>query len=167
MKLKLLFASFLTFFALMASAQEWTISGITKISGSVSGTITKGYFFKTNDGGFYEITEKTKQKVREKNPDVTIYKNGDGYKLIIAGFKDTVICRKVTDVIETKIDGDFTGWDGSTVFKLIDGHVWQQDSYSTLTHNSYRPTVYIYESNKAMKMKVEDIDEVISVKRLR
>ena len=167
MKLKVLFVAFFAFFTLVASAQDWTLAAQTKVSGTVGGTITKGYFFKTTDGSFYEITAKTKQKVRERNPDATIYKNGDDYKIIITGFKDTVLCRKVTDVIESNIDGDFTGWNGETVFKLTDGHVWQQDSYSTLMHNSYRPTVMIYESNKTMKMKVEDVSEVISVKKLR
>ncbi len=167
MKLKVLFVAFFAFCTLMASAQDWTLAAQTKVSGTVGGTISKGYFFKTMDGSFYEITEKTKQKVREKNPDATIYKNGDNYKVIIAGFKDTVLCRKVSDVIESNIDGDFTGWSGDTVFRLADGHVWQQDSYSTLMQNSYRPAVYIYESNKAMKMKVEDVAEVISVKKLR
>lgn len=168
MKFKVLFVVLLSFFSLTVLAQEeWTFQGTSAINGTINGSLKKGNFFKTANGGFYEITEKTKQRGREKNPAVSIYKNGDQYKLVIAGFKDTVICRKVADVIESNIDGDFRGWDGTTTFRLTDGHVWQQDSYSTLTHNSYRPVVYIYKSGNAMKLKVEDIDEVISVKKLR
>lgn len=28
------------------------------------------------------------------------------------------------DVIESRIDGTFEGWDGDTVFKLINGQIW-------------------------------------------
>jgi hypothetical protein len=31
---------------------------------------------------------------------------------------------QAASVIETKIDGDFEGWEGETVVKLMNGQVW-------------------------------------------
>jgi len=151
----------------MANAQDWTLFEKTTIKGSVSGSITKGYLFKTSDGAFYEIIERTRQRVREKNPDVIIYKNGNEYKLEIEGFDESVICRKIKDVIESMIEGEFKGWDGSTIFKLNNGQTWQQSEYSYMYHYAYQPSVTIYESKDGTKMKVEEIDEGISVRKLK
>ena len=30
------------------------------------------------------------------------------------------------DVFESKIDGDFEGWEGETIVKLMNGQIWQQ-----------------------------------------
>jgi hypothetical protein len=167
MKLKFLFLTFITFYSIKANAQDWTLYEKTSIKGSISGSITKGYLFKTSGGSFYEIIERTRQRVRERNPDVTIYKSGNDYKLVIEGFDEPVICRKIKDVIESTIEGEFKGWEGSTIFKLTNGQIWQQSEYSYMYHYAYRPSVTIYESKDGVKMKVEDVDEVISVKKLK
>lgn len=167
MKLRIVILSHLLFYTFMATAQDWTFYEKTSIKGSVSGSITKGYLFKTTGGAFYEITERTRQRVRERNPDVTIYKNGNDYKLVIDGFDEPVICRKIKNVIESAIDGEFKGWDGSTIFKLTNGQIWEQSEYAYFYHYAYRPNVTIYESKDGIKMKVEDVDEVISVKQLK
>jgi hypothetical protein len=31
--------------------------------------------------------------------------------------------------VRSRIEGEWTGWDGSTVVTLVDGSVWQQDEY--------------------------------------
>ncbi len=33
------------------------------------------------------------------------------------------------NVVESEIDGDFHGWDGNTIFKLVNGQIWQQTEY--------------------------------------
>src|SRR5690606_4924947 len=30
------------------------------------------------------------------------------------------------EIIESRIDGEFEGWEGETVFKLLNGQIWQQ-----------------------------------------
>jgi hypothetical protein len=42
-------------------------------------------------------------------------------------------------VIESRIDGEFEGWEGDTIFKLENGQIWQQSSYAYTYHYSYRP----------------------------
>jgi len=71
------------------------------------------------------------------------------------------------DVIESRIDGTFEGWDGDTIFKLINGQIWQQAEYAYTYHYAYRPEVLIYRSGSGYKMKVEGVSREIRVKRLR
>ena len=46
-------------------------------------------------------------------------------------------------VIESQIEGEFTGWDGETIFKLVNGQIWQQSTYAYTYSYKYRPKVMI------------------------
>lgn len=72
-----------------------------------------------------------------------------------------------TDVIESKIDGDFEGWDGETIFKLRNGQIWQQSSYAYTYHYTYSPKVIIYRTGGLYKMKVDGVDSSIFVTQLK
>jgi len=69
--------------------------------------------------------------------------------------------------IESTISGEFHGWDGETIFKLDNGQIWQQSQYDYTYSYSYRPDVTIYETRTGCRLKVEDEDETILVKRLK
>ena len=71
------------------------------------------------------------------------------------------------DFIESHIDGDFEGWDGDTVFELSNGQVWQQDSYDYEYHYAYHPEVTIFKKGLIYEMKVEGVDDMIEVVRLK
>lgn len=73
----------------------------------------------------------------------------------------------LSEVIESHIDGTFTGWSGETIFKLVNGQIWQQSSYAYTYHYAYRPAVLIYGSGGTYKMKVEGVNGTINVKRLK
>lgn len=70
-------------------------------------------------------------------------------------------------VIESRIDGEFQGWDGETIFKLANGQIWQQASYAYHYHYAYSPEVTIYQTSQGYKMKVEGVEETILVRRLK
>jgi len=72
-----------------------------------------------------------------------------------------------TGSIESRISGDFEGWDGETVFVLDNGQIWQQSSYAYHYHYAYRPEVLIYRVGARYKMKVEGVSESIYVHRLK
>jgi hypothetical protein len=74
---------------------------------------------------------------------------------------------KSDGVIESKIEGDFEGWEGETIFKLDNGQIWQQSSYAYTYHYAYRPDVIIYKVGSVYKMKVEGVDSTIYVRRLK
>jgi len=69
--------------------------------------------------------------------------------------------------IESKIDGNFEGWSGETIFKLMNGQIWQQANYSYVYHYAFMPDVTIYSAASGWKMKVDGVDETIEVRRLR
>jgi hypothetical protein len=70
-------------------------------------------------------------------------------------------------VIETQIDGDFNGWDGETVVKLMNGQVWQQSEYYYHYHYAYNPKVFIFQSGSVWKMQVNGVPKPVGVQRLR
>jgi hypothetical protein len=69
--------------------------------------------------------------------------------------------------IEATISGEFHGWDGDTIFKLDNGQIWQQAAYDYTYSYSYRPDVTIYQTTAGCRMKVEDEEETILVKRIK
>jgi hypothetical protein len=69
--------------------------------------------------------------------------------------------------IETQIDGTFNGWSGDTIFKLANGQIWQHAVYAYTYHYAYRPQIIIYKSDLVYKMKVDGVDDAITVKRIK
>lgn len=69
--------------------------------------------------------------------------------------------------IESNISGEFTGWQGDTIFKLDNGQIWQQESYDYHYHYAYHPRVIIFQDSGRYKMNVEGVDKTIFVRQLR
>src|SRR6185312_1597351 len=72
---------------------------------------------------------------------------------------------ETVSTIESRIDGEFKGWEGKTVFKLQNGQIWQQASYGYNVTFADSPKVSIYQSGSEFRMKVEGIDQEIVVQR--
>lgn len=66
-------------------------------------------------------------------------------------------------VIESRIDGEFDGWTGTTVFKLQNGQYWQQVSYAYTYYYAYSPSVTIVMDGNGYKMHVDGVDSSIVV----
>lgn len=70
-------------------------------------------------------------------------------------------------VIETQVDGEFEGWEGETVVKLMNGQIWIQSEYHYEYHYAYMPAVLIYQSHGQWKMRIEGTDAAVGVERIR
>ena len=70
-------------------------------------------------------------------------------------------------LIESRIDGNFEGWDGDTMFKLTNGQIWQQASYDYTYHYAFMPKVLIYRTPNGYVMKVDGVQKSLKVRRLR
>lgn len=81
--------------AASTQAGAWEIFEETNLQGSVSGTVKVGRIFKTTSGNVYEVTGLTLQLVLELQPAVMVLRNGNTYKLIVEGFDEPMICRKL------------------------------------------------------------------------
>jgi hypothetical protein len=71
------------------------------------------------------------------------------------------------DLIESRIEGDFEGWTGETIFKLDNGQIWQQIGFDHTYRYAFRPKVMIVKTKGTYKMKVDGVDRTIFVKRIK
>jgi hypothetical protein len=167
------------------ASSRWDFVEETQLQGSISGTIKQGKILKTVSGGIYEITGITLQLVLELQPDVTVLRNGDVYKLIVKGFDEPVLCSKLNNAppsspqakakggstagsttVESRVDGEFNGWTGETIVKLRNGQIWQQSRHYYFYRYAYAPNVIVYSNDGVMKMKVDGVDEAVPVRLL-
>ncbi len=68
--------------------------------------------------------------------------------------------------VTSRIEGEFTGTEDETVFRLDNGQVWQQIGYRYRYRYRYRPQVTIEGSSSRATMLVEGFNEPIKVRRL-
>lgn len=71
------------------------------------------------------------------------------------------------DVLESQIEGEFSGWEGETIFELTNGQIWQQSTYAYTYTYKYRPRVSIFRVNGGFELQVEGMDQRIGVVRIR
>ena len=69
--------------------------------------------------------------------------------------------------IESQIDGDFEGWEGETIVKLMNGQIWKQMEYYYHYHYAFMPKVLVYNAGEGYKMKVDGIDKEVGVVQLK
>jgi hypothetical protein len=65
----------------------------------------------------------------------------------------------------TQIDGTFSGFNGSAIFRLTNGQVWQQARYRYRYHYAYRPHVEIGKHGNDFVMKVPCMNDQIEIVR--
>ena len=70
-------------------------------------------------------------------------------------------------VIESQIDGDFEGWGGETIFKLVNGQIWQQSTYAYTYSYKFMPKVLIVPVRSGFEMHVDGVEGKIAVTRLK
>ncbi|WP_158208130.1 cell wall-binding repeat-containing protein [Dehalobacter restrictus] len=142
-------------------------------------------YFINEDGSHikYNWTSGYSFKLYEISPNTTVYfkvtavKDGveSDFSNVVSAttLSNSVVTTPITpvlttpDVVESRIDGKFTGWTGDTLFKLQNGQIWQQSSYAYTYHYAYAPEVTIYKSGSVYKMKVDGVDQTINVVRLK
>ena len=110
------------------------------------------------------------------SPEVIIYETSSGYVMKVDGVEETInvvqinannSSNTISRVIETQIDGEFEGWEGETIFKMMNGQIWQQSSYAYMYSYAYSPEVIIYETSSGYVMKVDGVEETINVIKLK
>jgi len=70
--------------------------------------------------------------------------------------------------IRSRIDGEFTGWNGPTRFPLKNGQLWETKSTRRYSYSAIDPEVEITRNwLGTYKMRLVDTDKSIYVKRVR
>lgn len=67
---------------------------------------------------------------------------------------------------ESRIDGEFEGWDGETIFQLLNGTRWKQYKYAYKYSYKYRPKVRIWKDGSKFFLDVEGLNKMLQVVRL-
>jgi len=80
--------------------------------------------------------------------------------------KELAKIQSSNEMIKSQINGDFNGWEGETIIKLMNGELWQQSEYYYSYHYAFMPKVTIINSPTGYKMKVDGIDKEVAVKKL-
>lgn len=159
----------------LASAQDCYQSSILSPSPFMG---NNGEIFKLADGSLWEVKYEY-EYLYEYYPEVIICPSRG--KLAIKGKTlnvEQVGARKSeprsqprqtpsAEVIESQIDGEFSGWDGETIFKLTNGQIWQQVAYAYTYSYKYRPKVLIFRTTGGYEMQVEGMDRRIRVVRIK
>ena len=109
--------------------------------------------------GLHKLTSKERDKLRIYIIDMFLKGIEEGKKQIASA--------QLPNVIESQIDGNFEGWEGETVVKLMNGQIWQQSEYYYHYHYAFMPKVLIYKSSGVYKMKVEGIKKTVRVIQLK
>ena len=123
--------------------------------------------FRLANGGIWHQDSYGYEYHHAYRPDVIIYQHRGRNYMQVEGMGKVIHVRSLEySAIKSRIDGEFKGWDGDTVFKLTNGQVWQQDKYGYVYHTAYNPEVIIYKVDFGYEMMVKGLDKSIKVKRL-
>ena len=75
--------------------------------------------------------------------------------------------RNEVDEIRSRYVGEFTGWDGKTVFKLENGQVWQQSQSGRMSWKATNPMITIKRGFMgSYVLRVEGVNKTVRVKRI-
>ena len=103
------------------------------------------------------------KKAAMRDALVKLYQQG--YRAGLFATKPAAV--PAASVVETQVDGEFNGWEGETIIKLMNGQIWQQTEYHYEYHYAYMPKVLVYPGGGGFKMKVDGVSQPVGVERLR
>lgn len=71
-------------------------------------------------------------------------------------------------VLDNQIDGEFIGFNGDTVFRFMNGQVWQQSTYYYEYHYAYCPKASIYRNaSGGYQLQVDGIRSRVNVVQIQ
>lgn len=71
------------------------------------------------------------------------------------------------DVIESRLDGDFEGYDYGNIYRLTNGQIWEQVSARYRYRYRFMPDVLIVKRDGVYQMRIEPLEDWVTVRRLR
>ncbi len=144
------------------------------ITSSINGTFegwSQDTLFPLNNGQYWIQTDYQSSYSYSYSPQAIIYRAPSSfvYKMWVEGESEAAQVQQVTNIISSRIDGEFNGWEGDTLFYLWNGQVWQQARWAWNWAWGYSPKVLIYRTPGSFyyTMQVEGESETIEVVRVR
>ena len=105
---------------------------------------------------------------QEKDSETETVSNNDSSEVSESNDNFGLIIRDERESIQSRILGEFKGWDGYTKFELENGQVWQQSSAGVLRVKINNPTITIKRSrvSDTYMLKIEGLNSSVRVKRI-
>jgi hypothetical protein len=69
-------------------------------------------------------------------------------------------------VTESDLEGNCHGWDGTTIFALANGEVWQQSRFRQRQMHLCSPSIRVWQLGANYLLEVEGVPEILPVLRL-
>lgn len=69
-------------------------------------------------------------------------------------------------VTEDELAGNCDGWDGTTIFTLTNGEVWQQSRFRSRQLHLCSPAIRVWRFRHSFWLEVEGIAEILPVQRV-
>lgn len=111
--------------------------------------------FKLTDGTYWVQDEYKYWYHYSYCPEALILRRANRFYIQVARQNEIVPIRQIYNVIESKINGEFKGWEGETTYQLMNGQVWKQVAYKYQYKYAYMPRALVYEASSGMVMQVE------------
>ena len=137
-------------------------------------SIVKPQPFMGNNGEIFQLSDNSIWEVKyeyeylyEYYPEITACPNRgyiiiNGKKLNASALSGSVNSGS-SKVIESRIDGEFEGYEYGNLYRLINGQIWEQISAKYRYRYKYSPRVIIIGN----KMQVDGMSDSITVQQLR
>ncbi|MBI5324873.1 MAG: hypothetical protein HZB41_06315 [Ignavibacteriae bacterium] len=120
---------------------------------------------KLSDGSFWIESSYYYYYCYSFNPEVNLINDQGQIKMIIKGCCDVAIpVQQITDVIESRINGTFEGFDDGKIFLLQNGTVWKQIKYKYWYKYAYNPKCIVY-NHSGWKLSI--FGRTIDVERIK
>ena len=68
--------------------------------------------------------------------------------------------------INSRIDGEFKGWDGDSIYKLEDGSKWKLASYLYTYNYSTRPNATVWKDGSRYFLTVDSMTERVEITKV-
>lgn len=126
----------------------------TQVNGDFEG-FDDEVLFKLMDGTYWIQDEYKYWYHYSYCPEALILERGGRFYIQVDGQSEIVSVRQIHNVIESKINGEFNGWEGETEYELTNGQVWKQSAYKYKYKYAYMPSAIVYETSSGMVMTVK------------
>jgi len=87
-------------------------------------------------------------------PQIQLFSAHGRLYLQVVGQSEMVSVREVYGVIESRINGEFKGWEGETSYQLANGQTWKQSRYKYKYKYASSPHVIIFDPGGGHVMQV-------------
>lgn len=138
--------------------------------------------FKLSNGQVWQQDEYKYKYSYKYRPKVTIVKSDYSYKMLVDGIDEAVKVKLIAGNLdgsrststsnytspkfEAYVTSDFNGFGSGKIFKLDNGQVWEQTEGYSYSYSYSRPKVTIEKVGGSYKLKFDNIDHAVTVKRI-